>query len=173
MSPYEVLPAELRDAKAIADLHAASMRAAYQGIVPDEQLDALAPATREAKWRQAIEFAEPQVHVAVQGDTVVGFVGFDRSRDPKTKPTDGEIWSLYVHPDHWGKGVALQLWEAAEEGLEDEGCTTVSAWIPLRNERALRFFEHQAGFKRDLKTARTTPWGAVRIEEVRAKRSLG
>ena len=65
MSPYEVLPAELRDAKAIADLHAVSLRAAFQGIVPDDQLDALAPATREAKWRQAIEFAEPQVHVRV------------------------------------------------------------------------------------------------------------
>lgn len=173
MSPYEVCPAETRDAKAIAEIHALALRAAYQGIVPDDQLGALAPATREAKWRQAIEFAEPQVHVAVQGDTVVGFVGFDRSRDPKTKPTDGEIWSLYVHPEHWGKGVALQLWEAAEEGLEDEGCTTVSAWVPLKNERALRFFEHQASFKRDMKTARTSAWGAIRIEEVRVKRTLG
>src|ERR1700754_3859895 len=75
MSPYEVCPAEMRDAKAIAEIHAAAARAAYKGIVPDDQLDALAPSTREAKWRQAIEFAEPQVHVAVQGDQVVGFVG--------------------------------------------------------------------------------------------------
>lgn len=175
MSPYEVCPAETRDARAIAEIHAAAARAVYQGLVPDDQLEALvAPSTREAKWRQAIEFAEPQVLVAVQGDQVVGFVGFDRSRDPKTPPTTGEIWALYVHPDHRGKGVALQLWDAASEGLEDEGCTTVTAWVPLRNERALNFFEHQIGFKRDMKTAKTTALNStVRIEEVRLKRTLG
>ncbi len=172
MSPYEVCPAELRDAKAIAEIHALAARAAYSGIVPEDQLEVLlASATREAKWRQAIEFAEPQVQVAVQGDTVVGFVGFDRSRDPKTPATTGEIWSIYVHPDHWGKGVGVALWDAAREGLEDEGCTHVTIWVPLRNERALRFHE-LAGFKREMKTAKTTAFGAVRIEEIRLKREV-
>src|ERR1700741_2708585 len=113
MSDYEVRPAVLRDAKAIAEVHAVSARAAYADILPEDQLRALAPGTREAKWRQAIEFAEPQVHVAVQGDEVVGFVGFDRSRDPKTPSTTGEIWALYVKPEHWGKGVGVALWDAA------------------------------------------------------------
>jgi len=171
MSPYEVCPAELRDAKAIAEIHAVAARTAYQGIVPDDQLDALAPATREAKWRQAIEFAEPQVQVAVQGDTVVGFIGYDRSRDPKTPSTTGEIWAVYVHPDHWDKGVGVALWDAAREGLEEEGCTVATIWVPLRNERALRFFE-LAGFKREMKTAKTTALGTVKIEEIRLRREL-
>ena len=34
-------------------------------------------------------------------------------------------------------------------------------------------FEHTAGFKRDMKTAKTTALGAIRIEEVRLKRDLG
>ena len=93
------------------------------GILPEDQLRALAPATREAKWREAIEFSEPQVHVAVLGDEVVGFVGFDRSRDPKTPSTTGEIWAIYVKPEHWGKGVGVALWDAARDGLEEEGCT--------------------------------------------------
>ena len=63
------------------------------------------------------------MQVAVQGDEVVGFVGFDRSRDPKTPSTTGEIWSIYVRPEHWGKGVGVALWDAAREGLEEEGCT--------------------------------------------------
>jgi len=171
MSPYEVLPAEMRDAKAIAEIHSIAARAAYAGLVPDDQLDALAPATREAKWRQAIEFADPQVHVAVQGDEVVGFVGFDRSRDPKTPSTTGEIWALYVKPEHWGKGVGVALWDAAREGLEDEGCTLVTIWVPLRNDRAMRFFE-LAGFKREMKTAKTTSLGSVKIEEIRLKREV-
>jgi GNAT superfamily N-acetyltransferase len=171
MSDYEVRPAVMRDAKAIAEVHAAAARAAYDGILPEDQLRALAPATREAKWREAIEFSEPQVQVAVLDDQVVGFVGYDRSRDAKTPSTTGEIWAIYVQPEHWGKGVGVALWDAARDGLEEEGCTTVTVWVPLRNDRAIRFHE-LAGFKRQMTTAKTTSIGAVKIEEVRLKRNV-
>ena len=171
MSDYEVRPAAMRDAKAIADVHVASARAAYVDILPEDQLRALAPSTREAKWREAIEFSEPQVHVAVLGEEVVGFVGFDRSRDPKTPSTTGEIWALYLKPEHWGKGVGVALWDAARDGLEEEGCTLVTVWVPLRNDRALRFYE-LAGFKREMKTAKTTSLGGTKIEEIRLKRNV-
>ena len=98
-------------------------------------------------WREAIEYSEPQIHVALDGDTVVGFVGFDRSRDKGTPPTMGEIWSIYAAPDQWSRGVGLALWDAAREGLEEEGCTQVSIWLPLRNERALRFLRTQSSLK--------------------------
>lgn len=171
MSHYEVRPATMRDAKAIAEVHAAAAKVAYTDILPEDELRALAPATREAKWREAIEFAEPQVQVAVLGDQVVGFVGYDRSRDPKTPSTTGEIWAVYVLPEHWDKGVGVALWDAAREGLEEEGCTVVTIWVPLRNERAMRFHE-LAGFKREMKTAKTTALGTVKIEEIRLKRSV-
>ncbi|WP_076997403.1 GNAT family N-acetyltransferase [Variovorax sp. KK3] len=171
MSDYEVRPATPRDAKAIAEVHAAAARAAYADILPEDQLRALAPATREAKWREAIEYSEPQVQVAVLGEEVVGFVGYDRSRDPKTPSTTGEIWAIHVKPEHWGKGVGVALWDAAREGLEEEGCTLVTIWVPLRNDRALRFHE-LAGFKREMKTAKTTSLGETRIEEIRLKRDV-
>ena len=44
-------------------------------------------------------------------------------------------------------------------------------WVPLRNERVLRFYE-LAGFKRELNTARTTPVGDIKIEEIRLKRPI-
>ena len=171
MSDYEVRPATLGDAKAIAEVHAAAAQAAYADILPEDQLRALAPATREAKWREAIEYSEPQVHVAELDGEIVGFVGFDRSRDPKTPSTTGEIWAIYVKPEHWGKGIGVALWDAAREGLEEEGCTVVTVWVPLRNDRAMRFHE-LAGFKREMKTAKTTSLGSVRIEEIRLKRNV-
>ena len=171
MSEYQVRPATLRDAKAVAEVHAVATKAAYAGILPDDHLPALAPASREAKWREAIEFAEPQVHVAVLDGEVVGFVGFDRSRDPKTPATAGEIWAIYIKPEHWGKGVGVALWDAAREGLDEEGCTTVTIWVPLRNDRAVRFME-LAGFKREMKTASTTAVGTTRIEQIRLKRDV-
>lgn len=171
MSFYEVRPAEKRDAQAIVDVQIAAIVAAYAGIVPDEHLNTQPPAKRLAYWREAIEYGDPQVVVALSDQQLIGFAAFDRSRDKGSKPTVGEIWSLYVHPDHWRKGAGVALWDAAREGLEDEGCTSVTVWVPLRNERALQFFE-LAGFKRELNTARTTPMGHIRIEEMRLKRAV-
>ena len=82
----------------------------------------------------------------------------------------GEIWAIYVLPSHWDTGAGLALWDAAREGLQEEGCTQVTVWLPLGNERALRFHE-LAGFKRELNTAKTVPMGSVRLEEIRLKRA--
>jgi len=73
--------------------------------------------------------------------------------------------------EHWDKGVGVALWDAARDGLEEEGCTVVTVWVPLRNDRAMRFHE-LAGFKREMKTAKTTAFGAVKIEEIRLKRAV-
>ena len=170
MSSYPVRPAVAGDAQQLAAVHASSSHAASEQAVPDPRAS-LPQDKRHAFWREAIEFSEPQVHVALDGDQVIGFVGFDRSRDPKSKPTTGEIWSLYVLPSHWDRGIGLALWDAAREGLLEEGCTEVTLWIALRNQRGLRFAE-LAGFKRELNTAKTALVGGVKIEEIRLKRAL-
>ena len=171
MSGIEVRPATLRDAKAIAILHVKTWQDAYADILPAEHLKTLSVEKRQAMWREAIEYSEPQVQVATVGGEIVGFVGYDRSRDPKSKPTTGEVWAMYVASSHWGKGVGLALWDAAREGLLEEGCTNVTLWAMLRNERALRFYG-LAGFKRELNTAKTVEMGSVKVEEIRLARSL-
>ncbi|MBT0571601.1 GNAT family N-acetyltransferase [Curvibacter sp. CHRR-16] len=168
---YKVRPATLRDAKAIAELQNQTIREAYKTMLGDAPLPVMPLEKRQAYWREAIEYAEPQVQVAIDDDKIVGFVGFDRSRDKGTPPTMGEVWALYVNPSHWDRGVGLSLWDAAREGLQDEGCSNVSVWVPLGNERALRFFE-LAGFKRELNSAKTVAVGLSKIEEIRLKRSL-
>ena len=168
----EVRPAKERDAKVIAEIQAAAAQAAFKAQFPGEampEFDSLKKS--QAYWREAIEFADPQVLVAVADGEVVGFVGFDRSRDPKTPATMGEIWAIYARPSHWGKGVGLALWDAARDGLIEEGCTKVTAWVPLAYERALRFHD-MAGFKREMTTIKTVLVGLTRIEEIRFKRDL-
>ncbi|MES2633508.1 MAG: GNAT family N-acetyltransferase [Pseudomonadota bacterium] len=169
MTSYKVRTADDKDAETIAAVHASSSHAAYEAVAPDAQ--SLPMPKRIAFWRDAIEYGEPFVHVVMDDARLVGFVGYDRSRDPKSKPTTGEIWALYVEPDAWGTGAGLALWDAAREGLMEEGCIEVTMWIPLRNERALRFAE-LAGFKRELNTARTAVLGGVKLEEIRLKRPL-
>lgn len=171
MTSIDIRFAQKSDAQAVAQLHLAASRALYEGVVPDAHWLATSAQQRLAFWSEAIEYGEPQVMVAVQAAQVVGFVGFDRSRDPKSKNTTGELWALYAAPDCIGHGVGLALWDAAREGLQEEGCTEVTAWVTLLSEAALRFFD-AAGFKREMKTARTAAVGGVRVEELRFKRSL-
>lgn len=168
---FKVRPATLRDAKNIAELHNATVREAFKSLLVDTTLPLVPVEKRQAYWREAIEFSEPQVHVVLDDDKIVGFVGFDRCRDKGTPPTMGEIWAIYASPAYWSRGVGLALWDAAREGLLEEGCTHVSVWIPIANERAMRFHE-LAGFKRELSSAKTVPMGAIKIEEIRLKRAL-
>ena len=172
MSSYSVRPASARDAKAIAEIHVATWQAAYQDLMPEDYLKTMTVEKRQAYWREAIEYSEPQLLVATDADKVVGFVGFDRSRDAGTKSTVGEIWALYVAPAHWGKGAGVALWDGARDGLKEEGCTQVTAWSLLRNERALGFFEHAAGFKREMPSLKTVAFGSTKLEEIRLKRSV-
>ena len=171
MPSYKVRPAVDSDADAVAAVHAASSSAAYEGLVP-HQHESLPMEKRRAFWRDAIEYSEPQVHVAIdEAGALIGFTGFDRSRDPKSRPTTGEIWALYVLASHWNQGAGLALWDATREGLVEEGCTEVTLWIPLCNARAIRFCE-LAGFKRENNTAKTAVIAGVKLEEVRLKRKL-
>ena len=168
---FKVRLATLRDAKAIAELHNSTARESFKSLVTPTPLALPTLEKRQAYWREAIEYSEPQVLVVLDGDKIAGFVGFDRSRDSGTPPTMGEIWAIYVQPALWGKGAGLALWDAAREGLQEEGCTHVTVWVPLAADRALRFHE-LAGFKRELNSARTVAVGAARIEEIRLRRSL-
>ena len=172
MSSYTVRPASPRDAKAIAEIHVATWQAAYEDFMPADYLKSMTVEKRQSYWREAIEYSEPQLLVALEADKVVGFVGYDRSRDAGTKSTVGEIWAIYVAPAHWGGGAGIALWDGAREGLKEEGCTQVTMWVLLQNERALRFCEHSAGFKREMPSLKSVAFGAAKLEEIRLKRAV-
>lgn len=172
MSSYSVRPATPHDAKAIAEIHVSTWQSTYKELMPADFLKTTTLEKRLAYWREAIEYSEPQLLVVLEAETVVGFVGFDRSRDAGTKPSVGEIWALYVAPEHWSKGAGIALWDGARDGLKEEGCTQVTAWVLLRNERAIRFFEHSAGFKREMPSLKTVAFGSTKLEEIRLKRSV-
>jgi ribosomal protein S18 acetylase RimI-like enzyme len=171
LTTVEVRPASMRDAAKIAELYTASAKEAFKTMQTGTQAVPQPEPKNIAYWREAIEFAEPQVQVAVDGNKIIGFVGFDRSRDKGTPNTMGEIWDIYVDSDYWSKGVGLALWDAAREGLQEEGCTHVSIWLPIANDRAMRFHE-LAGFKREMSSAKTVPMGPVKVEEIRLKQPL-
>ncbi len=168
---FTIRAATARDAQSITKLRVSASQSACRAALAEQPGSSGAADLHAAYWRDAIEFSEPQVYVALAGESVIGFVGFDRSRDKGTPPTTGEIWAIYVDPAHWGEGIGLALWDTAREGLLEEGCTKVTLWVPLANERALRFHE-LAGFKREMNSIKVVPMGSVKVEEIRLKRNL-
>jgi len=171
LTTVEVRPATMRDATKIAELYAATAKEAFKTMQTGSKVLPVPEEKDTTYWREAIEFAEPQVQVAVDGSKIIGFVGYDRSRDKGTPNTMGEICDIYVDAAYWGQEVGLALWDAAREGLQEEGCTHVSIWVPIANDRAMRFHE-LAGFKREMSSAKTVPMGPVKVEEIRLKQAL-
>ena len=166
---FKVRPATLRDAKSIAELHNATAREAFKSMIGDVPIADVPLDKRQAYWREAIEYSEPQVQVVLDDDKIIGFVGFDRSRDKGTPPTMGEIWAIYVAAAYWGQGCWRGFVGRSPRRPARRRLYPRIVWVPLANDRAMRFHE-LAGFKREMSSAKTVAIGAVKVEEIRLKR---
>jgi hypothetical protein len=103
------------DAGTIAEVHVASWRSGYRGILPDEILDSLSVEERERTWREILEGKRARAggRVAGGGFTLVAEVegrirGFcsvaTPSPDPDLTSNVAEIGALYVAPKLWRQG---------------------------------------------------------------------
>ncbi|TMJ49448.1 MAG: GNAT family N-acetyltransferase [Alphaproteobacteria bacterium] len=98
-----------------------------------------------------VEHAPPNALLVAINEAhwLVGFVA--------VHPAEGEMYLLFVDPDHAGRGVGRTLLEAAHEVLRAAGCREAFLYTHEQNERALAVYE-TAGYRRD---------GAVRESEFR------
>jgi GNAT superfamily N-acetyltransferase len=165
----EIRPITEADIDAVAEVHVRTWQAGYAGIVPAEHLAGMDPA-RNAEHRRARE-PRPGQHtlVADVDGTIVGFVAFGPDR---SDPRRGELYAIYVHPDHWGEGAGRRLIEAARTGLADAGFADMRLWVLADNARARRFYE-RAGLAPDGATDYYTPGTTeVQLPEVRYATAL-
>lgn len=167
----QVTPARIEDAKAIAAINVTGWQVAYQGIFPEEFLSGLSVESSESNWRQAIARGKPHVLVARKQGTVVGWIAFGESREPDATPADGEIWAVYVHPDHWAQQTGSQLWRNAQEALKESGFTSVVLWVLVNNARAIAFYRKH-GFQEQAASTKDIERGGVLVAEVRYARAI-
>jgi ribosomal protein S18 acetylase RimI-like enzyme len=143
------------DAEATARVHVESWAAAYtlDGPTFQQRLD--------------LYTRVPASFVAEVAGEIAGFVGVGPSRDPDA---DGEVYTIYVHPQHWGSGVGRELIRAGEQRLRELGYARVVLWVLDGNERAQRFYE-SAGWTADGER-RTLEFLAQSVPEVRYAKQL-
>ena len=131
--------ATLYDVKEISYIHASSWKTAYKGIVPQEYLDNL----KYDYWVSAFEkwISDNTIisKLAYVGNDAIGCIAYGKSRDVDL-PDWGEIVSLYVLPESWGKGVGKALLESALNDMHHKGFENIYLWVLEENLRAQQFY---------------------------------
>lgn len=149
---FTIRPATPDDAAAIARIHIAGWRAAYDGMVSDGFLDGLDEAQRAADWQNWI--GEGKTHVQIAHDennNAAGFIGFGPLRTPppgmsQIRPLySSEIYALYILPDYWRQKLGTQLMAAAATQLRALRHRSFCLWVVENNKRAVNFYKARGG----------------------------
>jgi len=124
----------LEDARAICDLHKASVRGLCAGIYSSEQIEAwLAPRVPD-DYRNAMTVGGETMFVGQRAERMVGFASIKTSM----------LMGLYVDPDG-GRGAGRILLQAAEGYARSDAVAVLSLQSTLN---AVPFYERQ-GFSPD------------------------
>lgn len=168
----EVRRAKADDAQAIAEVHVATWQGAYRGLLPDAYLAGLSVERRAHWWSRAL--ADPEIDIFVGSNetgSVVGFASLQGSRDADDLEETGELTTIYVMPEAWGRGLGRALMEAILDRARQRGFRCVTLWVLDANQRARRFYE-KLGFSTDGAEKTETPTEGVVLLEVRYRLDL-
>ena len=154
--------AEAGDADAIANVHVASWRTTYGGLLPDDFLASLSRAHYSQRWQRTLDDPTHRVYVAENAEGVIGFASGGRERAGETGYS-GELYAIYVLRDAQGHGHGRRLVQAVVGGLRELELPDMIVWVLRENAPARRFYERLGGIY-----VREQPItiGSTRLEEV-------
>ena len=114
----EIRRAKSADAMDVAETHDEAWRAAYQGIIPGNELDKLINRRGPDWWDSAIRKGS-RITILQFGDRIAGYANYGRNR-ARSLFYDGEIYEIYLRPEFQGLGFGRRLFSAARKDLEPE-----------------------------------------------------
>ena len=129
------------DLYAISDIYEQSWKYAYKGMIPQSYLDSIP----RGRWVNGIGKAGNTDLVMEENGRLIGTARICASRWEKYKDW-GEVVSIYLLPDHIGKGCGRQLFERCTDELRRMGYNRIMLWVLEENVRARRFYERN-GFR--------------------------
>jgi len=143
--PLNLRTATPADAGAIADLHTASWRTAYRGLLSDAYLDGPAPAERAELWTQRFREPKPNQYVVVAEDAgrLAGFACAFGAEDPDWGTL---LDNLHVAPDRKGRGIGTRLMhDVAGWCVAHHPGLPLHLWVIEGNVGALQFYRALGG----------------------------
>lgn len=156
-----VRPATADDAQAIGAVFDAAVRASwtYLGELAEQ------PMFTPHDWDQLVVDHAPPKALLVATDATGRVLGFTAAH-----PEECEMFLLFVHPAHGGRGVGRMLLSAADDELRSARCEEAFLFVHERNERALAVYA-SAGYRPD-GSARESDFRGVAIRELRLVKQL-
>lgn len=151
--------ATVEDVAALARLHVDAWRTGYSGLVPDTVLQRMTYEWRADRLRQFMASGGADTYLMEAGGEVLGMLNVGACRDADLEGREtGEIWGIYVAPEHWRRGVGRRFVQVAENLLAARGHRQATLWVLEGNTAARRFYEAM-GFHLD-----TTPGSTKTID---------
>jgi GNAT superfamily N-acetyltransferase len=144
---WNIRPAAIHDARAIAEVHVESYKSAYRGIFPEALLNGLSVEKRESFWRDSLAAPEPPSAITMVGcdvgGSVVGFVSGAKERTGQLG-CDGELYAIYLRPEAQRRGLGALLVRQFVHELVTRGFSSMAVWV-LELNPAGKFYERLGG----------------------------
>lgn len=151
-------PATPVDAAAIAEVHVASWRTTYQGLLPADLLANLSVEARTEQWARQIKESKEAGRTCLYvvedghdagseslGKRIVGFASAGPEREPDSG-FDAELYAIYLLAKHQGSGVGRELVRLAASFLSGQGHTSMRVWV-LAGNPAEGFYQRLGGVR--------------------------
>lgn len=131
------------DRRDISRVYEKSWKYAYKSMIPQDYLDSIP----KGNWAQFVDSPGIDSLVLIKDEEIIGTSSYCSSRFVDMKGW-GEIISIYLLPEHMGKGYGGKLLKAAVAELSQKGFSRVFLWVLEENRRARQFYETM-GFQWD------------------------
>ena len=143
---FEIKVAGADDCEGMATACSRSLLTAYRGVIPDGVFDPemISPERLAAEITAGMaDFGPDDRLFAAESD--LGIVGYSYARP---YPTEfglgaGQIKSLYVDPDWWGRGVGTALSQAALDFIASRGHQLAVLHVLKMNVAGRQFYEQR------------------------------
>ena len=139
------------DALMIAELKVLTWRECYAGLMPEAMLTDLNALGEAPDWRNWLADTDSGLIALLlenqQGLIAYGLAGPMRigDREGQEIQADGEIYALYVHPDHHRLGYGKRMMAGLVEQLLEAGFKSAGLWMVGGNDKAEHFYSAIGG----------------------------
>jgi GNAT superfamily N-acetyltransferase len=151
------------DARSLAEVHAASWQLAYRDILSNSVRKGFTVDKWITKFQQMLAEDTQVIALIEDKGKILGYtiIGPNRDEDLKAR-NSGEVWGLYISPDHWRKGLGTRLTKWACRELKSRGYDMATLWVFQKNLAARTFYQTM-GFASDGATKEVLPGAPLAV----------
>jgi putative acetyltransferase len=120
------------DAELCCQIARASALVGFQHVFPPDLYEFPADTIR-ADWMSALANPAGETYIAFDADEAVGVISI----------SNGVLETLYVMPEHWGRGIGNTLHDFALDRLRETHVQEARLWTLTENHRARAFYERR------------------------------